>query len=62
MTRIEALARRLIREEDGAVSVDWVVLCAAVVALAVATAGAMEGQLSAEANKMGSRISTGIDG
>ena len=59
---LKTFASRLIRDEEGAVSVDWVVLCAAVVALAVATAGAMEGQLSAEANKMGSRISTGVGG
>lgn len=56
------LALRLMHEEDGAVSVDWVVLCAAVVALAVAVGSAMQGQLAAEAGKMGSRISTEVDG
>ena len=57
-----ALARRLLAEEDGAVTVDWVVLCAAVVGLAVATASALQGQLAAEANKMGTRITDNIDG
>ena len=62
MTVTKNLARRLAFEEDGAVSVDWVVLCAAVVALAVAVGGAVQGQLAAEAGKMGSRITTAVDG
>lgn len=62
MPKIEGFAPRLLTEEDGAVTVDWVVLCAAVVALAVAVGSAVQGQLTAEAGKMGSRISAGVDG
>ena len=56
------LTRRFLADEDGAVTVDWVVLCAAIVALAVAVGSAMTGQLTAEANKMGTRISTSVGG
>ena len=49
---------RFVSEEDGAVTVDWVVLCAAVVGLAVAVATSMKTQLQAEADKLGTRIST----
>lgn len=36
------LMKKFLREENGAVTVDWVVLAAGVVALAVAVFGAME--------------------
>ena len=51
---------RFVSEEDGAVTVDWVVLCAAVVGLAVAVATSMKGQLEAEANKLGGRITAEV--
>ena len=51
---------RFVSEEDGAVTVDWVVLCAAVVGLAVAVATSMKGQLEAEADKLGDRITAEV--
>ena len=51
---------RFVAEEDGAVTVDWVVLCAAVVGLAIAVAGSMQKQLNNEANKLGSRITAKV--
>ena len=51
---------RFVAEEDGAVTVDWVVLCAAVVGLAVAVAGSMQSQLTDEANKLGGRITAKV--
>ena len=51
---------RFVAEEDGAVTVDWVVLCAAVVGLAIAVAGSMQSQLESEANKLGSRITAKV--
>ena len=51
---------RFVAEEDGAVTVDWVVLCAAVVGLAIAVAGSMQSQLNNEANKLGSRITAKV--
>ena len=51
---------RFVSEEDGAVTVDWVVLCAAVVGLAIAVASTMQTQLTAEANLLGSRMTDEI--
>ena len=52
---------RFVSEEDGAVTVEWVVLCAAVVGLAIAVASTMQNQLTAEANLLGSRMTAEID-
>ena len=52
---------RFVSEEDGAVTVDWVVLCAAVVGLAIAVASTMQNQLTAEANLLGSRMTDEIN-
>ena len=46
--------------EDGAVTVDWVVLCAAVVGLGVAVATAMENAVETESALLGSRMSAEI--
>ena len=51
---------RFVAEEDGAVTVDWVVLCAAVVGLAVAVANTMKTQLKDEAGKLSGRITTEV--
>ena len=52
---------RFVSEEDGAVTVDWVVLCAAVVGLAIAVASTMQTQLTKEANLLGSRMTHEIN-
>ena len=49
-----------VTSEDGAVTVDWVVLCAAVVGLGVAVATSMESTVKTESGKLGSRIDTEI--
>ena len=46
--------------EDGAVTVDWVVLCAAVVGLGVAVATAMENAVETESALLGSRMTAEI--
>ena len=62
MLKLNALVRRVLSEEDGAVSVDWVVLCAAVVAIGVAVTTAMKGQLETAAENLGAEIGTVADG
>lgn len=41
MSKIEKLVRTFRRDEDGAVTVDWVVLTAAIVGLGIATIAAV---------------------
>ena len=62
MLKLNALFVRLVHEEDGAVSVDWVVLCAAVVAIGVAVTTAMKGQLETAAKNLGAEMGTVADG
>ena len=51
---------QFLSSEDGAVTIDWVVLCAGVVVLGVAVASSMETAVDGESAKLGSRISTQI--
>ncbi|EDQ03512.1 hypothetical protein DSM14862_03741 (plasmid) [Sulfitobacter indolifex] len=48
--------KRFSRDEDGAVTVDWVVLTAAIVGLAVVAFGAIEGATSDMASDIASEI------
>ena len=54
---LKQFIERFVAEEDGAVTVDWVVLCAAVVGLAVAVASTIKTQL----DKSATDIATSID-
>ncbi|MFA8385814.1 MAG: Flp family type IVb pilin [Pelagibaca sp.] len=48
-------------DEDGAVTVDWVVLTAAVVGLAIAAYGAIQGSTSDVLSATGSAVTTSAD-
>ena len=58
---LKQFIERIVSEEDGAVTVDWVVLCAAVVGLAIAVASTMQTQLTKEAGLLGSRMTDEIN-
>ncbi|WP_397542412.1 Flp family type IVb pilin [Roseovarius salis] len=47
-----------LRDEDGAVSVDWIVLTAAITGLAVATVLSTEGGLNAVSSKIQSSLAS----
>lgn len=52
------LAKTFSRDEDGAVTVDWVVLTAAIVGLGIAVISTVAGGV----NKLGSTIATDVGG
>ena len=52
--------KRFAQDESGAVTVDWVVLCAAVVGLGVAVAGAMNTSLKTVADGIDEQITYGL--
>ena len=49
-----------LRAEDGAVTVDWVVLCAAVVGLAVAVTITTNNAIKTDIAKLGTRVDTAL--
>ncbi len=53
---INATARRFAKDEDGAVTVDFVVLCGAVVALGVVVGGVILTQIELAAANLGGEI------
>lgn len=50
------LAQKIKREEDGAVTVDWVVLTAAIVGLGLAVLSSVSGGTTSLANKISSNL------
>jgi len=59
-TRLKAVAKAFkarFAHEDGAVSVDWVVLTAAIVGLAAASAASINGAVSALSSDIGGEVS-----
>ena len=53
---MKKLMNAFVKDEDGAVTVDWVVLTAAIVGIAIAVAATIENAL----NSAASQISTGL--
>ena len=53
--------KRFARDESGAVTVDWVVLCAAVVGIGVAVASTIGKDLNTVADAIGTDIDTAVD-
>ena len=49
------------KDEDGAVTVDWVVLTAAIVGIAIAVAATIEGGLQNAASAIDSGLQTAVD-
>jgi Flp pilus assembly pilin Flp len=52
--------KRFAQDESGAVTVDWVVLCAAVVGIGIAVAGAMQTSIKGVADDIGTDITTAL--
>lgn len=61
---INTVARRFAKDEDGAVTVDFVVLCGAVVGIGIAAATAISGQMETAAENLASEMSasSALDG
>ncbi len=59
---INATARRFAKDEDGAVTVDFVVLCGAVVAIGIAAAAAINTQVTTAAGTLGAKITAAEGG
>jgi len=54
------LINAFVKDEDGAVTVDWVVLTAAVVGIAIAVAATIETGLNNAATQIGSGLSVAV--
>ncbi|MEL6680122.1 MAG: pilus assembly protein, partial [Pseudomonadota bacterium] len=48
------------KDEDGAVTVDWVVLCGAIVAVALGVVTVVQGALNGAAGEVGTNLTTAI--
>jgi Flp pilus assembly pilin Flp len=53
--------KRFAQDESGAVTVDWVVLCAAVVGIGIAVAGTMKTSIDGVADRIGDDINAALD-
>ena len=56
---INTVARRFAKDEDGAVTVDFVVLCGAIVGIAIAATGAISTAIGNAADELATEIETG---
>ena len=59
---MKTLFERFLEDESGAVTVDWVVITAAIVGLGIAVLAAVQGQLTNVANDIGGDMANQLNG